>query len=145
MNYTQDTLPQLASDISEAIKTWGSVKIDELFPNNILLSHYLKKGLANYLTRSHDQTAKMVQQASLFIADDQGSISLSTLIDDLTSMLHQMQPSRYKLGAFNMTIGQGEVCVEIPHNAICDLLFGELGKVRITSEDIKELAGLIGN
>jgi hypothetical protein len=54
-------------------------------------------------------------------------------------MLEEMKPTDYSFGFINATIGQGEVKIQFPHNIFSELVVGDLGGVKFTTSDIKQL------
>ena len=57
----------------------------------------------------------------------------------LCDMLKEMPQKEYAFGMVGLKAGRGEICVEFPHNIFSDLLVGDLGGVKFTTEDIKQL------
>lgn len=133
--YTDVT--KFKSDLTSALQSWGEAKIDELFASKPVIKHYAKKGLSNYLAKGKFEN--MIDNALLFIADSEGRIDSATLFDDALNIFNDMEP--VSLGS--VTIGKGEIALTVPDNPLWGIVFGNLGKVRLTSEDIVELKALL--
>jgi hypothetical protein len=54
-------------------------------------------------------------------------------------MLKEMPQKDYPLGIAGLKVGRGEVLIQFPHNIFSDLLIGDVGGVKFTTEDIKQL------
>jgi hypothetical protein len=86
----------------------------------------------------------LVDSAFLVFGDSAGVIDTDTTIDLLCGMLDEMKPTDYSLGFATATIGQGEVKLQFPHNIFSDLVVGDLGGVKFTTSDIKQLKNYLG-
>lgn len=140
--YLKDETDKLAADLTKSIRNWASVKIDELCINRPKLkaaSTYLKRGLNNWLDREESKVKEMADTLALFAADKDGMIDADTLIDDAVNIFRDMDVNYTKIGSFGVEYGQGAVTISIPHNIVLDMIFGDLGQVKITADDIMEL------
>lgn len=146
--YLKEETAKLTADIKKSIKTWGEKKIDELCaerPRMKAASIYLKRGLNNWLDREEKQVDDMVNTLTLFAADKEGKIDTNTLIDDAVNIFRDMDANYTKIGAFGVEYGKGAVSINIPHNVLLDMIFGDLGKITITAEDLLEVKALMEN
>lgn len=144
--YLLEETSKLAADVKLSVRTWAETKIDELCearPRLKAASVYLKRGLNNWLDREEKQVDDMVDILALFVADSEGKIDADMLIDDAVKMFREMDVNFFEIGAFNIEYGKGEVIVHIPHNVFLDLIFGDLGQVKITADDLLELKKLM--
>lgn len=146
--YLKEETTKLASDLKNAIKEWSYAKIDELGKDRPKLkaaSVYLKRGLNNYLEREDKRINSMIDGVSLFVADNEGNIDADMLINDAVTMFKEMDVSYTDIGAFGIEYGKGKIVINIPHNVLLDMIFGDLGKVTITADDILEIKSLMAD
>lgn len=144
--YLKEETAKLTGNIKVAIKNWANGKIDELAADRPKLkaaSVYLKRGLNNYMEREDKRINSMVDGITLFVADKDGNIDTDTLIDDAVSMFKEMDVNFAEIGMFGIEYGKGAVTINIPHNIFFDMIFGDLGKVRITADDLLEIKQMI--
>lgn len=131
-------------DLKTALQEWTETRIDELFPTRPQTKVLLKRGLNNYLSKSDNKLNSLIDNSLLFIADENGTIDTDTAIDMFVEMFKEMDVQEYRLGMIPITIGKGEIVAELPHHPLLDMIVGNLGKVKITSEDLLELKELLG-
>lgn len=144
--YLREETAKLTADIKKSVKMWGEKKIDELCterPRMKAASVYLKRGLNNWLDREGKQVDDMVSTLTLFVADKDGKIDTNTLIDDAVNIFREMDMNYSKIGAFGVEYGKGAVTISIPHNVLLDMIFGDLGQIKITAEDLLEVKALM--
>lgn len=88
----------------------------------------------------------MVDTLALFVADKDGNIDANSLIDDAVALFRDMEVNYCQLGAFAIEYGKGNVVINIPRNLFFDMIFGDLGKIKLSADDILELKPLlVGN
>lgn len=138
-----EDINQFKGTIKNALQDWGNAKIDEMLPMKTAPKAFLKNGLNNMLTRLDANINKWVDNIFLFVADENGVIDSDTMIDTLVSMFKEMPRKEYSYGSFSAVAGNGEIVISFPHNFLMDMLVGDMGSVKITTEDILELKGLI--
>lgn len=144
--YVKDEMAKFSADIKQSVKTWGEKKIDELCverPRLKAASVYLKRGLNNWLERESAQVDDMVSTLALFAADKDGNIDANTLIDDAVAIFRDMDVNYTQVGAFGIEYGKGAVTINIPHSVFLDMIFGDLGKITVTADDLMEMKGLM--
>lgn len=134
---------QFKGAIKAALQDWGNARIDELLPQKAAPKVFLKNGLNNVLSRYDAHINKWVDSIFIFVADEGGSIDSDTMIDTLVGMFKEMPKKEYSFGSFSAVAGSGEVVISFPHNFLMDMLVGDMGSVRITTEDILEIKSLI--
>lgn len=145
MNIKKETAT-LVGNVKSAIKKWLYTKIDALAeerPRIKATSVYLKRGIENWMTREEKRINSAVDGISLFVADKDGNIDTDTLIDDIVSMFNEMEVSSAQVGMFDIEYGKGSVTINIPNNIMLNILFGDLGQVKITTEDLLEIKGML--
>lgn len=144
--YLLEDTARLAADIKLALRTWTENKIDELCetrPRLKTASVYLKRGLNNWLEREERQVDDMVDILALFIADSEGKIDAGILFDDAIKIFSDMDVNFAKFANFAIEYGKGAISISIPRNVFFDMIFGELGKITITADDLLEIKNLL--
>lgn len=129
----------LKGKVKDAAFNWVSSQIDYLLPNKVTGRAILKNAASNMLNRFDSRINDGVDAAFILFADKNGNIDSDTIVDSLCSMLDEMSVTEYSFYGFDAKIGKGEVFVEFPHNFFSELIAGELGGVKITSADIKQI------
>ena len=143
--YKNSELGKLKSDLLANMEEWANYKIDSLVesrPNLKVASTYLKRGVRNWVARENKRIDSMIDNVALFISDEQGNINTDVIIDDFLEMFKVMDIQKANMGIFDIEYGKGEIKINIPHNPILDMLMGDLGQIKITTEDILEIKDL---
>lgn len=144
--YLKEETARLTGNLKAAVRKWAYGKIDELAADRPRLkaaSVYLKRGLSNYMEREDKRINSMVDSLTLFVADKDGKIDTDMLIDDAVTMFKEMDVAYAEIGSFGIEYGKGAVTINIPHNVFLDMIFGDLGQIRITAEDLLEIKQLM--
>lgn len=128
-------------EIKTAFQSWGESKIDELFPNSAMGRTFAKNGLNNAMNRYDSKLNEGIENLFMFVSKD-GVVDTDTMIDGMAQLFKEMKPSEYDMGGFHLSIGNGELAVDLPKNIFLDMLVG-CGKLRFTSEDIIEFKNLL--
>lgn len=125
-----------------SIQNWLGRKVDEMFPNKAQTRAIAKNAINNVLNRMDDKLNGYIDTLFILFADESGTIDSDTLINGVASLLDEMNPSDFEIGPFKATVGNGEIAVRFPHNAFVEMIAGEIGGVKFTSSDIKEMKNL---
>jgi hypothetical protein len=125
--------------VKDAVLTWVDAQIDCLLPNKAAGRSLLKNAANNILTRYDEKINKGMDAAFILFADKDGKMDSDTIVDSLCSMLDEMTPSEYAFYGFEAKIGSGEICVDFPRSFLSELIAGDIGGVKITSADIKQI------
>lgn len=144
--YLKDELTKLSADIKVAARSWAESKIDELATNRPRLkaaSVYLKRGVNNWLNQQEAEIDRMVDNLALFIADADGRIDTDMLFGDVIKLFKEMDVDSVEIANFVVEYGNGAVAINIPRNVFLDVIFGDLGKITITAEDLTELRDML--
>lgn len=128
-------------EIKSAFQTWGESKIDELFPNSAMGRTFAKNGLNNAMNKFDASLNNGIESLFMFVSKD-GIVDTDTMIDGLSQLLKEMKTSDYQLGGFRLSIGSGEIGIEMPKNILLDMLVG-VSKLRFTTEDINEFKNIL--
>ncbi len=138
-----EDINQFKGTIKNALQDWANAKIDEMLPKKAAPKAFLKNGLNNLLTRYDANINKWVDNIFLFVADENGVIDSDTMVDTLADIFKEMPKKEYSFGSFGMVAGGGEVVISFPHNFLMDMLVGDMGSVKFTTEDILEIKNII--
>lgn len=129
--------------LKSAILEWGESKIDALFPNKPQVRAIMKNGLNNMLYKVDNSINSYVDNIVLFVGDAKGNIDSDSMVDMAVSMFEEVEQSKFDVGIFGIRAGKGELIIDLPQNIFLDMLVGNLGSVRFTSEDFKEFKNLL--
>ena len=130
---------KLKGEMKDAALSWVDSQIDLLLPNKATGRALLKNAAKNILGRYDARINDGIDTAFLLFADSKGNIDSDTVVDSLCSMLEEMNVSDYALGPFGARIGKGEICVDFPRSFFSELIAGDIGGVKITTDDIKQI------
>ena len=125
--------------IKDAIVSWAGEKIDGLLPNKIASRAIMKNAIGNCLNRYSEKVDESVDALFLLLGDKEGNINSDTMIDTFCRMLDEMNTKSYGLGPFEAVVGRGAIDIRFPNNVFCELIAGDLGGVKITSSDLKQI------
>ena len=128
-------------ELKTAFQTWGEAKINELFPNSAMARTFAKNGLNNAMNRYDLKLNQGIENLFMFVSQD-GVVDTDTMIDGVAQMFKEMKPSEYDMGGFHLSVGNGELAVDLPRNIFLDMLVGT-SRLRFTSEDILEFKNLL--
>jgi len=129
----------LKGKIKNAALSWVGAQIDCLLPNKATGRALLKNAAGNIMARYDEIINKGVDTAFLLFADKEGNIDSDSVVDALCSMLDEMNSAEYSFYGFDTRIGKGEICIDFPHSFLSELIAGDIGGVKITSSDIKQI------
>lgn len=131
------------SRLKDAMLSWAEDKIDALFPEKTQTRAIMKNGLNNMMSRIDNSINSYVDNIVLFIGDAEGNLDGDAMVDMAVKMFNEMDNGEYRLGSFNMRVGKGELILYLPHNIFLEMLVGNLGSVRFTSEDLKQFKNFL--
>ena len=126
-------------NIKDAIVSWVGERIDGLLPNKVASRAILKNAVGNYLNRYSEKIDEGVDTIFMLLGDKEGNINSDTMIDTLCGLLDEMSPKSYGLGPFEAIVGRGTIDIRFPNSIFCELVAGDLGGVKITTSDLKQI------
>ena len=129
----------LKGAVKDAALSWGNKKIDELFKNKTAVAVMAKRGLRNFVANYGERINGYVDNAFMFLADEQGNIDSDTMVEMMCDLLTEMKETECPMGPVTAKVGAGQVAVELPHNFLLDMLTGGMGVIKFTKEDFLEL------
>jgi len=134
---------QFKGKVKDAVASWAGGQIDQLLPNKVASRAILKNAVGNYLNRYSEDLDKGVDTLFLLLGDKEGNINSDSVIDTLCTMLEEMSTKSYGMGPFNATIGKGVIDIHLPNSFLSELIAGEIGGVKITTSDLKQIKNFL--
>lgn len=129
----------LKGKVKDAALSWIGSQIDYLLPNKVAGRAMLKNAANNILSRFDEKINDGIDAAFILFADQNGNIDSDTIVDSLCAMFEEMDVTEYSFYGFDAKVGKGEMSIEFPRSFLSELIAGELGGVKITSADIKQI------
>lgn len=123
----------------DAALNWAGSLVDQMLPNKVTARTLFKNAIGNALARLDGKVNEIVDVAFVMFGDAEGVIDTDSTIDLLCNMLKEMPQKEYSFGMISLKAGNGEIRIDFPHNIFSDLLVGDLGGVKFSTDDIKEL------
>lgn len=139
-------IPELKEKLLTSLDLWADARISDMVKENPALaipSVYMKRAAHNVIAKNKESWGKSIDNATLFIADEDGNIDADTIFSDLMQMLENISNYEFDLGFIKGRINDGAVSVDLPDNIITTILFGSKRSINFTEEDFAELKDLI--
>lgn len=130
---------EFKSKVKDALEEWFGSKINALFPNKPQVRAIVKNGVENMMCRVDNQINSYIDNLVLFLGDKEGNIDTDSMVDMAVNIFNEMEEINLDLGMIRIRTKKGELFVDLPDNIFLNMLVGNLGSVRFTSEDFKEL------
>ena len=130
----------------ESVDVWADARIDDMVKANPMLaipSVYMKRAAHNIISKNKDKWDKSIDNATLFIADEDGNIDADTIFSDLMQMLENISNYEFDLGFIKGRIDGGVLSIDLPDNIITTILFGSKKSISFTKDDFEELRSLV--
>ena len=130
----------------ESVDIWADARIDDMVKANQMLaipSVYMKRAAHNIIAKHKDSWGKSIDNATLFIADEDGNIDADTIFSDLMQMLENISNYEFDLGFIKGRIDGGAIAIDLPDNMLTTILFGSKKSISFTKTDFEELKSLI--
>lgn len=137
---------ELKEKLLESVDVWADARIDDMVKGNPMLaipSVYMKRAAHNIISKNKDKWDKSIDNATLFIADEDGNIDADTIFSDLMQMLENISNYEFDLGFIKGRIDGGTLSIDLPDNIITTILFGSKKSISFTKTDFEELKSLI--
>ena len=139
-------IPELKEKLLTSLDLWADARISDMVKENPALaipSVYMKRAAHNIIAKHKDGWGKSIDNATLFIADEDGNIDADTIFSDLMQMLENISNYEFDLGFIKGHINGGVLVIDLPENIITTILFGSKKSINFTKEDFEELKSLI--
>lgn len=137
---------ELKEKLLTSLDTWADARISEMVKENPSLaipSVYMKRASHNIIAKNKDKWGKSIDNATLFIADEDGNIDADTIFSDLMQMLESISNYEFDLGFIKGRIDGGTLAIDLPDNIITTIFFGSKKSISFTKDDFEELRSLI--
>ena len=139
-------ITELKEKLLESVDVWADARIDDMVKANPMLaipSVYMKRAAHNIISKNKDKWDKSIDNATLFIADENGNIDADTIFSDLMQMLENISNYEFDLGFIKGRIDGGVLSIDLPDNIITTILFGSKKSISFTKDDFEELKSLV--
>lgn len=137
---------ELKEKLLTSLDLWADARISDMVKENPALaipSVYMKRASHNIIAKNKDSLGKSIDNATLFIADENGNIDADTIFTDIMQMLESISNYEFDLGLVNGRIDGGILTIDLPDNIITNILFGSKKSISFTKTDFDELKSLI--
>ena len=137
---------ELKEKLLTSLDLWADARISDMVKENPTLaipSVYMKRASHNIIANNKDSWGKSIDNATLFIADENGNIDADTIFTDLMQMLESISNYEFDLGFIKGRIDGGTLSIDLPDNIITNILFGSKKSISFTKTDFDELKSLI--
>ena len=137
---------ELKEKLLESVDVWADARIDEMVKGNPMLaipSVYMKRAAHNIISKNKDKWDKSIDNATLFIADENGNIDADNIFTDAMQMLKVVENYHFDFGIIHGHIDNGTISIDLPDNPFIAILFGSKRSINFTEEDFAELKNLI--
>lgn len=125
--------------IYNAIDEWIGDLIDQLIPSTSIRSR-AKRGISQLIRQRLN-----LDMIIPFLEDENGNLDVENLTDEITEMIASLPAQKTNIGPVEVEFTGQDVKLSWPKNIITTMLVGDIGSVRLTSEDIKSLVETIKN
>ena len=137
---------ELKEKLLTSLDLWADARISDMVketPALAIPSVYMKRASHNIIANNKDSLGKSIDNATLFIADENGNIDADTIFTDLMQMLESISNYEFDLGFIKGRIDGGTLSIDLPDNIITTILFGNKKSISFTKTDFDELKSLI--
>lgn len=137
---------ELKEKLLTSLDLWADARISDMMKVNpalVIPSVYMKRASHNVIAKNKDSWGKSIDNATLFIADEDGNIDADTIFSDLMQMLENISNYEFDLGVIKGRIDGGALVIDLPDNIITTILFGSKKSISFTKNDFEELRSLI--
>ena len=137
---------ELKEKLLTSLDLWADARISDMVketPALAIPSVYMKRASHNIIAKNKDSLGKSIDNATLFIADENGNIDADTIFTDLMQMLESISNYEFDLGFIKGRIDGGTLSIDLPDNIITTILFGSKKSISFTKDDFDELKSLV--
>ena len=137
---------ELKEKLLTSLDLWADSRISDMVKENPALaipSVYMKRASHNIIAKNKDSWGKSIDNATLFIADEDGNIDADTIFSDLMQMLENISNYEFDFGFVKGRIDGCAIAIDLPDNIVTTILFGSKKSISFTKTDFEELKSLI--
>lgn len=139
-------ITELKEKLLESLDVWADARIDDMVKANPMLaipSVYMKRAAHKIISKNKDKWDKSINNATLFLADENGEIDADTIFADAMQMLKVAENYHFDFGIIHGHIDNGTISIDLPDNIATAILFGSKRSINFTEDDFAELKDLI--
>ena len=139
-------ITELKEKLLTSLDLWADARISDMAKENPALaipSVYMKRAAHNIIAKNKDSWGKSIDNATIFIADEDGNIDADTIFSDLMQMLENISNYEFDFGIIKGRIDSGALVIDLPDNIITTIFFGSKKSISFTKDDFEELRSLI--
>ena len=125
--------------IYNAIDEWIGGMVDQLMPATSL-RYRAKRGLSQLVRQRLHLDSVMP-----FLEDENGNLDVENLSNELTELIATLPASKTKIGPVEVDFTGESIKLSWPKSIVSTMLVGDVGSVRITTEDLNSLINIIKN
>lgn len=137
---------ELKDKLLTSLDLWADARISDMVKDNPALaipSVYMKRASHNIIAKNKDSWGKSIDNATLFIADEDGNIDADTIFSDLMQMLENISNYEFDLGFVKGRIDGGTLTIDLPENILTNIIFGSKRAITLNENDLLELKDLL--
>ena len=137
---------ELKEKLLTSLDLWADARISDMVKENPALaipSVYMKRASHNIIAKHKDSWGKIIDNATIFIADEDGNIDANTIFEDMMQMMDNISNYEFDFGFVKGRIDCGTLSIDLPDNIITTILFGSKKSISFTKADFEELKSLI--
>lgn len=137
---------ELKDKLLTSLDLWADARISDMVKENPALaipSVYMKRASHNIIAKNKDSWGKSIDNATLFIADEDGNIDADTIFTDLMQMLESISNYEFDLGFIKGRIDGGTLAIDLPDNILTNIIFGSKKAITLNENDFLELKDLL--
>ena len=137
---------ELKEKLLTSLDLWADARTSDMVketPALAIPSVYMKRASHNIIAKNKDKWGKSIDNATLFIADENGDIDADTIFSDLMQMLENISNYEFDLGFIKGRIDGGAIAIDLPDNIVTTILFGSKKSISFTKTGFEELKSLI--
>ena len=139
-------ITELKEKLLTSLDLWADARISDMAKENPALaipSVYMKRAAHNIIAKNKDSWGQSIDNATIFIADEDGNIDADTIFSDLMQMLENISNYEFDFGIIKGRIDSGALVIDLPDNIITTIFFGSKKSISFTKDDFEELRSLI--
>ena len=140
-------ITELKEKLLTSLDLWADARISDMVNKNPALaipSVYMKRAAHNIISKNKENWGKSIDNATLFIADENGNFDADTIFSDIMQMLESIKNYKFDFGFITGRIDSGVLSIDLPpNNIITTILFGSKKSISFTKDDFEELRNLI--
>ena len=137
---------ELKEKLLTSLDMWADARISDMVKENPALaipSVYMKRASHNIIAKNKDSWGNSIDNATLFIADENGNIDANTIFEDIMQLLKAVEDYHFDFGIVHGHISNGAISIDLPDNIATAILFGSKRSINFTEEDFVELKDLV--